>query len=306
MGYKMHSSASDTGVGKRRAEKKMFFFACINGVKIAVFISALMFFCCLGRADEKVSASGNAGDSGVWVDVKLKGAEKLDEILELRGKVARLEALEQSLRNENARLTAERNLLKQELFEAIKQMESQNAVLRRLELSVADLLATGKLSGASAREAILVEAIAGITKSGQNLAILSAEFCNEADAIVKSLPAGNLEGVRLRLKIDEVRSASRKFNTAGKWFQKAEPVSKCRIMAVNTKLEFVVLPVGYLHGVFNGLTFYVPGKTTGAKPVVLRVFATRSNVAAAFVVDGDIRTLSPGNEAVTDLQQTIK
>jgi hypothetical protein len=50
----------------------------------------------------------------------------------------------------------------------------------------------------------------------------------------------------------------------------------------------------------------VPGKAAGAKPMVLRVFATRSNVAAAQVADGDIRTLSPGNEAVTDLQQTNK
>ena len=128
-------------------------------------------------------------------------------------------------------MTAERNLLKQELFEAIKQMESQNAVLRRLELSVADLLATGKLSGASAREAILVEAIGGIIKHGQELALLSMEFCNEADAIVKSLPAGNLEGVRLRLKIDEVRSASRKFITMSDWSLDGGPVGRCRILS---------------------------------------------------------------------------
>lgn len=302
----MQSSASDAGVGKRCAEKILSFSACIKGAEVAIFISALVFLICPGRADDKMPAQEKGEKSGVWVDVKLKDAEKLDEIVELRKKVARLEALEQSLRNENARLTAERNLLKQELFEAIKQMESQNAVLRRLELSVADLLATGKLSGASAREAILVEAIGTIIKSGQELALLSMEFCNEADAIVKSLPAGNLEGVRLRLKIDEVRSASRKFSTASRWSLNVKPVSRCRIMAVNTKLGFVVLPVGYLHGVFNGLTFYVPGKTTGAKPIVLRVFATRSNVAAAQVADGDIRTLSPGNEAVTDLQQTNK
>jgi hypothetical protein len=66
------------------------------------------------------------------------------------------------------------------------------------------------------------------------------------------------------------------------------------------------LPVGFAQGVFNGLTLYVPGKTAAAKPVVLRVFSTRSNVSAAQVVDGDIRTLSPGSEAVTDLQQTNK
>ena len=135
---------------------------------------------------------------------------------------------------------------------------------------------------------------------------MSAEFCNEADAIVKSLPAGNLEGVRLRLKIDEVRSASRKFITLSDWKIDLAPVEKCRIAAVRTDLNFVVLPVGASHGVFNGLVYYVPGKTTDARPVKLRVFATRSLVSAAQVVDGDIRTLSQGDAAVLDLQQTNK
>jgi hypothetical protein len=77
-------------------------------------------------------------------------------------------------------------------------------------------------------------------------------------------------------------------------------------MAVNADLGFVVLPIGSRHGVFNGLSFFVPGKTAGAKPTVLRVFSTRSLVAAAQVVDGDIRALSQGSVAVTDLQQTNK
>ena len=68
----------------------------------------------------------------------------------------------------------------------------------------------------------------------------------------------------------------------------------------------MVLPIGAAHGVFNGLVYYVPGKTSGAKPVKLRVFATRSLTAAAQVVDGDIRTLSQGDAAVLDLQQTNK
>ena len=90
------------------------------------------------------------------------------------------------------------------------------------------------------------------------------------------------------------------------WHINVKPVDRCRILAVNADLGFVVLPVGFVHGIFNGLTFYVPGKTAGAKPMVLRVFATRNSVAAAQVVDGDVRTLSPGSEAVMDLQQTNK
>ena len=305
MSYKAHSEKLIAGVGKRRAGKKSTFSVCGRQKRVVEFILLFVLLCCLGRA-EATETESKKNDSEVWVDIKLKGAERLDEIIELKKRISELEALERKVRMEKVRLEAERNLLKQELFDAINQMETQNAEFRQLEQSVAGLLAGGRMSKATAREAKLVEAIAGITKSGQDLAVLSAEFCNEADAIVKSLPAGNLEGVRLRLKIDEVRSASRKFITLSDWKIDAKPVEKCRIAAVNTDLEFVVLPVGAAHGVFNGLVFYVPGKTAGVKPVKLRVFATRSLTAAAQVVDGDIRTLSQGDAAVLDLQQTNK
>ena len=306
MSYNTRSVMKVEGVGKHRVKKSQIFFTINWQIGVVAFILLFPLFFSRGRAGELRKNASEASGSEVWVDVKLKGAERLDEILELKKKVAELEALERKHLGEKARLTAERDLLKQELFDAIKQVESQNADFRRLEQSVAGLLAAGKLPGAPVREAKLVEAIGKITKSGRDLAVLSVEFCNEADAIVKSLPADNLEGVRLRLKIDEVRSASRKFSTMSNWSLDAVPVDKCRITAVNTDLGFVVLPVGAANGVFNGLTYYVPGKTAGAKPVVLRVFATRSTVAAAQVADGDIRTLSPGSEAVTDLQQTNK
>ncbi len=305
MSYKAHSEKLIAGVGKRRTKKSLTFFACSQQRGVVEFILGFALFFCLGRAMAAETGSQRV-KSEVWVDVKLKGAERLDEIIELKKRISELEALERKVKAENVRLEAERNLLKQELFDAIKQMETQNAQFRQLEQSVAGLLAVGDMPKATAREAKLVEAMAGITKSGQDLAILSAEFCNEADAIVKSLPAGNLEGVRLRLKIDEVRSASRKFITLSDWKIDAKPVEKCRIAAVKTDLEFVVLPVGAAHGVFNGLVFYVPGKTAEAAPVKLRVFATRSLVSAAQVVDGDIRTLSQGDAAVLDLQQTNK
>ena len=301
----MHSELSTAGGGNHQTVKSKIFAGCSWRIGVAVFIYLSPWMCSLGRTAE-AAVTDKAAEAEVWVDVKVKDAERLDKILELQKKVAEFEALERKLRAENRRLTAERDLLRQELFDAINQVESQNAQFRRLEQSVAGVLAAGEMPGASVREAKLVEAIAGITKSGQNLAVLSAEFCNEADAIVKSLPAGNLEGVRLRLKIDEVRSASRKFITVSDWKLDSVPVEKCRIAAVKSDLNFVVLPIGAAHGVFNGLVYYVPGKTSGAKPVKLRVFATRSLTAAAQVVDGDIRTLSQGDAAVLDLQQTNK
>ena len=301
----MHSELSTAGGGNHQTGKSNNFFRCRWQIGVAVFIFLSPLVGSLGRI-AAAEATGEADAPEVWVDVKVKDAERLDKILKLQKRTAELEALERKLQAENRRLTAERDLLRQELFDAINQVESQNAQFRRLEQSVAGVLAAGDMPGASVREAKLVEAIGRIVKSGRDLAILSAEFCNEADAIVKSLPAGNLEGVRLRLKIDEVRSASRKFSAMSDWQLDARPVEKCRILAVNADLGFVVLPIGSRHGVFNGLSFFVPGKTAGAKPTVLRVFSTRSLVAAAQVVDGDIRALSQGSVAVTDLQQTNK
>ena len=301
----MHSEKSTAGGGNHQTGKSNNFFRCRWRIGVAVFIFLSPLVGSLGRI-AAAEATGEADAPEVWVDVKVKDAERLDKILKLQKRTAELEALERNLQAENRRLTAERDLLRQELFDAINQVESQNAQFRRLEQSVAGVLAAGDMPGASVREAKLVEAIGRIVNSGRDLAILSAEFCNEADAIVKSLPAGNLEGVRLRLKIDEVRSASRKFSAMSDWQLDANPVEKCRILAVNADLGFVVLPIGSRHGVFNGLSFFVPGKTAGAKPTVLRVFSTRSLVAAAQVVDGDIRALSQGSVAVTDLQQTNK
>ena len=301
----MHSEKSTAGGGNHQTGKSNNFFLCRWRIGVAVFIFLSPLVGSLGRI-AAAEATGEADAPEVWVDVKVKDAERLDKILKLQKRTAELEALERKLQAENRRLTAERDLLRQELFDAINQVESQNAQFRRLEQSVAGVLAAGDMPGASVREAKLVEAIGRIVKSGRDLAILSAEFCNEADAIVKSLPAGNLEGVRLRLKIDEVRSASRKFSAMSDWQLDVKPVEKCRILAVNADLGFVVLPIGSHHGVFNGLSFFVPGKTAGAKPTVLRVFSTRSLVAAAQVVDGDIRALSQGSVAVTDLQQTNK
>ncbi len=303
--YNAQSDQTAGGVGKHRTKKMRIFFVIGWKIGVFAFIVMVLLFGWSGRAAEVTEATAKPPESEVWVDVRLKGAERLDEILALRKRVAELEASERRSRAENAVLAAERNLLKQELFDVVNQLESQNAEFRRLELSVAGLSAAGKIPGASAREDRLTEAIGEITKNGRELAVLAVEFCNEVDAIAKSLPDGNLEGVRLRLKIDELRSASRKFSTLSEWRLTAEPVERCRLLSVNVALGIVVLPVGSVHGVFNGLNFYVPGKTPAAVPVRLRVFSTRALVAAAVVTDGDIRTLSPGSEAVTDLQKTI-
>lgn len=251
------------------------------------------------------AAEPGAATPEVEVAVRLKGAEKLDEIVVLRGKVAALEASVRERASENARLAAERDLLRQELFDAIRQMEKRNADFRRLELSVAGLSAAGRFSGAPAREDRLVEAIGEITKSGRELAILALEFRDEVDAVLKQLSVGGLEAARLRLKDEALQAASRKFSAMAGWELGRRAADRCRILAVDPVLGVVVLPVGAAHGIFGGLVFHVPGKSPADKVVTLKVVTTRALTSAAVVTGGDIRTLSPGMEAVTDLQTLI-
>lgn len=257
-----------------------------------------------GRLHAEKPGTEAAGPE-VRVSVRLKGADRLDEIIALRSKVAELETLLRRSASENARLGAERDLLRQELFDAINQLEKRNADFRRLELSVAGLSAAGNDPGAGAREDRLVEAIGEITKSGRELALLALEFRDEVDAARKLLPAGSLETARLRLKGEALFAASRKFNTMTGWQLTGGPAARCRILGVDPALGIVVLPMGACHGMFSGLVLHVPGKSPAASPVTLRVITARATTSAAVVTGGDIRTLSPGMEAVAGLQTFI-
>ncbi len=305
MDYNTHGGMDGDGVGKRRVEKKRFFFAGLCEIPMVAVILFVLLLPDRGRVLAAAENGTAAPEPEVRLSVRLKGAEKLDEIIALRERVAELETLERKRASENASLIAERNLLRQELFDAINQLEMRNADFRRLELSVAGLLAAGRVPGAPAREDRLVEAIGEITKSGRELAVLAVEFRDETDAVLKQLPAGSLEAARLRLKGDELLNASRKFSAMAGWELARKTVDRCRILAVNHDLGAVVLPVGAAQGVFNGLIFHVPGKSPAEPAVSLRVVSTRALTAAAVVTDGDIRALSPGAEAVTDLQTLI-
>ena len=123
------------GVGKHRVKKSQIFFTINWQIGVVAFILLFPLFFSRGRAGELRKNASEASGSEVWVDVKLKGAERLDEIIELKKRISELEALERKAKAENARLEAERNLLKQELFDVIKQMETQNAEFRQLEQS---------------------------------------------------------------------------------------------------------------------------------------------------------------------------
>ena len=92
-----------------------------------------------------------------------------------------------------------------------------------------------------------------------------------------------------------------KLNTLADLKFRQKPVNRCRILAVNKDLQVVVLPVGSVHGISNGLNYYA-----GKKKVRLRIIMVRPFVSAAVPEQGNIESLASGMEAVTDANNVNK
>lgn len=195
---------------------------------------------------------------------------------------------------------SELNQLRLELFEATKKIEEQNAQLRRLELGVSGMLASGKVQPPAERLEQLMSLIASLARSGGRLAILSTEFCTEVDPVLKQMPKNDDRTLRLKLKQEELQAESRKFSALARWSPDQGNVKRCRLLAVEPELGLAVLPVGLNQGVTSGLLFHLKGKSPGEQPIKLRVVYARPELAAATVVEGKISDLAPGMEAVTD------
>ena len=81
-----------------------------------------------------------------------------------------------------------------------------------------------------------------------------------------------------------------------------DSIEKSRILAVERDLQAVILPVGSVHGAFNGLIFTVSGKETNRLKVVL----TRPFISMAVVLSGSMDEISPGMEVAAEASNTMR
>jgi hypothetical protein len=195
----------------------------------------------------------------------------------------------------NYALRNEQKLLHNELIEIIDRYRKQNESYRRLQLSIAATLASGELKGAGKREDQLITALATVSENGRKLALKTIEFCEYVDSILDKMPLGKLQKAALQLRSEELKTESRKFCSLADPALSRETVEGCRLLAVNDDLKIAVLPVGAVHGVFNGLHFY-----DGKEKVKLKVITVRPFISAAVLEKGNINDLTPGMEVSTN------
>jgi len=229
------------------------------------------------------------------VKVRLKDAKKFNQLTQLRKELGEAQRETASLTGKYRGLEKDHGLLRKELIEITKNFQTQNESYRRLQLSIAATIASSKMEAATFREGQLIQTLNDVFDNGRTLALRSIDFCDIVDSLLKQMPIGKVRKAEINLRAEELKKGARKLNTLADLTFRQKPVNRCRILAVNKDLQVVVLPVGSVHGVSIGLNYY-----TGKEEVQLRIIMVRPFVSAAVPIKGNIESLAPGMEAITD------
>ncbi len=236
----------------------------------------------------------DGGFSGVRVRVRPEDAQRQQELDALRREAAEAAKSLARLEQENRSLREAGQRSQRELIEITNKYQKQNEQYRQLRLVLSGALASGQVRSAGEREEQLLRAMNDTAESGRALALKTVEFCELVEAQTGDQPLGKVKQAEIRLRADELKSESRRFIALTAAEKDEQSLEKCRILAVDRELSVVVLPVGTVHGAFNGLMYYV-----GKDEAALRVVSVRPFVAAAQLVSGNIDAIAPGMEAVT-------
>jgi hypothetical protein len=191
-------------------------------------------------------------------------------------------------------LTAELDVLRKTLAGTLENDDKREKALLRIQCSVAASLANGKKRAMSEESVKLLESMSKLVKAGNALVSMSTEFCDFVDNALSKKRLTDLDKARLRFSLEKLKAASELFHSLASPAVDAGFSKSCRVLAVNDKLQLVVLNVGSANGVRNGLNLRRAGKK--GKKVLLRVVDVRPYVSGAVVVEGDIGGLAPGME----------
>ena len=248
----------------------------------------------------KNQSGADSEPASLAVKVKLKDAKRFNRLLKLRRELGEAQRDMAELTGKYRGLEKDHKLLRKELIEITKNFQAQNESYRRLQLSIAATIASSKMETATYREGQLVKALADTFDSSRKLALKTVEFCDIVDTLLRQMPIGKIRKAEINLRAEELKKGARKLTTLADLEFRQKPVNRCRVLAVNKSLQVVVLPVGSVHGVSNGLNYYI------GKAAQLRVIMVRPFVSAAVPVKGSIESLAPGMEAVTDAKNVNK
>ena len=254
-------------------------------------------------ADETVSGGGA---SGAVVTIRPNDAERLRELNRLREeamlnaeKMKRLELELEASKEAAAKLEAE-------LIELRTKLQAENERSRQLQLWLAGVRAEGTVRKDGEREEQMLQAIGKLSENGVGLALEAVDFCDQVQTLLQELPIGKVRQAEYRLRLDGLARRARRFIAMADG--PAEPrtgmdaLRTCRILAVDRDLRIAILSVGSVKGAFAGMIYHV-GKDREEQ---LKVVSVRPSVAAAVLIRGSIKKLSPGMEAATGEERAVE
>jgi regulator of replication initiation timing len=210
------------------------------------------------------------------------------EVSEDDAKAMKIAELEATL----AVLKEELSVMRKELIDVLKESEKRDIDYARLKVSIAASLAEGNKKSYDKNGAEIMEALTEISEKGDALVANSAKFCDFIDALLEKKEISDVEKVRARFRMSKLRSTAEVFHARIQKPSKGKLFSSCRILTVNDKLQVVVLNVGSVYGMRNGVL--LNGGDKGE--IELKIVSVRPFISGAVVIKGDIEDLAPGME----------
>ena len=191
-----------------------------------------------------------------------------------------------------AEVKSEKEKLRECLADVLLNANRKEKAHERVLLSIAGALSGDNIEGyGKVINLDLLKALKNNTIEGEKLVSEIFEFCDYFDYKVSGLKIPNEEKVKLKVRVDELKSSAEQFGLlVNRPVKKKVQHRNCRILDVSDALQVVVISAGSLDGIRTGLTWHV--KQAGN--AVLKVIAVRPFVCAAIVIEGELGKISPG------------
>jgi hypothetical protein len=191
-----------------------------------------------------------------------------------------------------AEVKTEKERLRECLADVLLNANKSEKAHERVLLSIAGVLSGDDFEGYGKLINLdLLKALKNNTSEGDKLVRKIFIFCDYFDAEISELKISNMEKVKLKVRIDELKSFAEQFALLVNRPEKKEVQHRnCRILDVSDHLQVVVLSAGSLDGVRPGLIWNVKQ----ADNAVIKVIAVRPFVCAAVVVEGELGKISHG------------
>ena len=218
--------------------------------------------------------------------VSATGAEKKPDGAGREKKEKSKEELEAELQAVKEELSA----VSRELANVLKESEKRDADYTRIKLSIAASLAEGTRKSYNSTGEDTLKALLDVSEQGDKLVATSAEFCDFIEALLDKKEITDVERVRAKFRMSQLREAAEGFHARIKKPWNKRLFKECRVLAVNDKLQVLILNVGSVYGMRVGLLLNGE-KGSGLK---LQVISVRPFISGAIVIKGNIEDAAPG------------